>query len=110
MLTISDLYLVNVNLVDVARPIKFGHSLGLKKPTLDKIETRYQDVDQCVIEVLAAWLEGRDDTPKPNWGKVIAALKSADMADVAHQLKEKLSGNYVDKINSSQGQLCMPAG
>ena len=93
MLTISDLYLVNVNLVDVARPIKFGHSLGLKMSTLEKIETRYQDADQRVTEVLAAWLEGRDDTPDPNWRAMIAALRTADMADIAHQLIEKLSGN-----------------
>ena len=101
MLTISDLYLVNVNLVDVARPVKFGHSLGLKKPTLEKIETRYQDVDQCVTEVLAAWLEGRDNTPEPNWRAAITALRSADMADIAHQLIEKLSGNYVGRVISS---------
>ena len=79
-------------MVDVARPIKFGRSLGLKKSTLEKIERRYQDVDQRVTEVLAAWLEGRDGTPEPNWRAMIAALRSADMTGVVHRLTGKLSG------------------
>ena len=73
--------------------MNFGHAIGLKKPTLEKIESRYQDVDHRVTEVLAAWLEGRDGTPDPNWRELISALRSADMADVAHQLTEKLSGS-----------------
>lgn len=95
-MTIADLYLVNVNLVDVVYPWKFGHALGLKPPTLEKIKSRYmyyEHIDRCFTEVLAAWLERYDrphDLPDPNWEEVVAALKSVDMTDFVHKLTQKL--------------------
>ena len=97
-LTISDLHLINVYLVDVANPIKFGHALGLKPTTLERIKSCYfHQMDRCFTEVLAAWLERQDrphDSPDPNWGEVMTALNSEDMTDIAHQLIQELASEY----------------
>lgn len=88
-LTISDLYRVNVNLVDVAHPVEFGCALGLKQPTLERIKSHYQHIERCFTEVLAAWLKEEDrppTLPSPNWGEVIAALKTVDMMELADYL------------------------
>ena len=79
----------------MAYPVKFGRALGLKQATLEKIRSCYfQQNDHCFTEVLAAWLERQDrphDSPDPNWSEVIAALKSLDMTDIAHQLIQELT-------------------
>jgi hypothetical protein len=96
-LTISDLYLVNVYLVDVVLPGKFGHALGLKPQTCEKIRRCYQHAEQCFTEVLATWLSGRDrphNVSGPSWTEVVAALESVDMQDFAQQLVLKLSGEH----------------
>ena len=92
-LTISDLYLVNVNLVDVTHPVMFGCALGLKQPTLERINSHYQQVERCFTEVLAAWLREEDrphTLPGPNWGEVISALKSMNMTELADRLIENI--------------------
>ena len=95
-LTISDLYHVNVALVNAVHLWKeFGLSLGLKPPTLEIIRSNHlKDVRFCFTNVLAAWLNGEDrphDSPGPNWKGVIAALKSPSvkMSDYADQLTQK---------------------
>ena len=92
ILTISDLYLLNVNLVDVASPVKFGCALGLKQSTVERIRNRYpyvQYFERCFSEILAAWLNEEDKPhklPGPRWGEVIAALKTVDMTELADHL------------------------
>lgn len=91
------LYNVNVLLIEVVLYWKeFGRALGLKPITIESIKSRYlyhQHIQRCFTEVLATWLNGRDrppDSPGPNWKELIAALKSVDMRDYAHQLVQTL--------------------
>lgn len=99
-LTITDLYRINVDLIDVVYPWEFGRALGLKKPTLEKIRSRYtylQHIERCFTEVLAAWLNGEDrphGSPGPNWKEVVCALRSVDMREYAHRLMERLASEW----------------
>jgi len=95
-LSIADLYLVNVCLVDVTGQWeKFGLALQLKPLTLDRIKANnIRDIDTCFTEVLAAWLDRKDrsqDSPDPNWEEAIAALRSLSMREQADQLIQKLA-------------------
>ena len=97
-LGITDLYQVNVTLVDVVHIWKeIGLALGLKQLTLERIASNYlRNVECCLTEAIAVWLNGEDrsahDSPGPSWGKVIIALKSVNKRDQAHQLFLKLKG------------------
>ena len=92
-MTIGDLYLVNVLLVDVAHLWKeVGLALHLKTPTLERIKNS-GDIIRCFTEVLAAWLNGEDrshDSTAPNWGEAIAAIKFVNGVEQASQLSKKL--------------------
>jgi hypothetical protein len=97
-LSIIDLYTVNVNLVSVVHLWReFGLALGLTPATLERIRSNnLKDVDCCFTGVLAAWLNGEDthhDSPCPNWGEVVAALKSpsVNMQDCAQQVVQNLA-------------------
>ena len=76
-LTIDDLYLVNVLLVDVAHLWKeVGLALHLKTPTLERIrESGDMRVVRCFTDMLAAWLNREDRPHDPSWGEAIAAIK-----------------------------------
>ena len=72
-----------------------GLALGLKKLTLERLESNYKNIDRCLTEAIAAWLKGEDrphNSPKPNWEELISALKSMSKRDLAHQLLLKLKG------------------
>ena len=77
---------------------EIGLALGLKQPTLERIKSYYhQHSDCCLTEAIAAWLNGEDrphDSPGPNWGEVLTALKSVNKKDQAHQLLLKLKGMF----------------
>ena len=92
-LTIEDLYLVNVLMIDVAHLWKeVGLALHLKTPTLERIKNS-GDTIRCFTEVLASWLNGEDrahDSPAPNWGEAIAALNYVNERKRAIQLTQKL--------------------
>ena len=94
-MTIDDLYLVNVLLVDVAHLWKeVGLALHLKTPTLERIrESGDMRVVRCFTDMLAAWLNREDrphDSPAPNWGEAIAAIKFVNGIEQASQLSKKL--------------------
>ena len=96
--SISDLYLVNVNLVSLETLWKeIGLALNLSPQTVERIKRNYpQQIEYCFTEMLAAWLSGADrhqDSPIPNWGEVIAALEtpSVNRRYHAHQLLQSLT-------------------
>ena len=71
---IDDLQDILELLVDVSRWLPLGLALGLKKPTLDKIEQDKKDIENCKIEMLTQWLNCVDNT-KPSPVSLEAALK-----------------------------------
>ena len=105
ILTVSDLYLLNVNLVDVSTPVKFGCALGLKQATVERIRNRYsyqQHFERCFSEILAAWLNEEDrphELPGPNWGEVITALKTVGMMELADHLLFKYFSKCTSEAN-----------
>lgn len=66
---------------------QFGLSLGLLKPTLDKIEKDYRgDTNRILLECLSAWLSQKDnvkDKGGPTWYALIQALYSIEENAVA---------------------------
>ena len=63
---------------------KLGLNLGLQKPTLEKIALEQRDdVEDCKMEMLAAWLRWEDDVQQkgqPSWRRLLDALKGVDAA------------------------------
>ena len=103
-MTVDDLYLVNVLLVDTSHLWKeFGLALHLKTLTLERIKNS-GDIIRCFTEVLAAWLNGEDrahDTPAPSWGEVIAALKYVNGVEQASQLSNKLERKSLYSVSET---------
>jgi hypothetical protein len=106
-LAISDLYWVNATLVG-AYSDKFGRALGIKPSTLEVIKSQYsQNIERCFTEVLASWLNRQDrphNSPDPNWGEVVAALKSVGRTDLADQLVQKLTSKLASELGAGKGQ------
>ena len=99
-LSINDLYHVNVHLIEMVHLWrKFGLALGLEPLTLERIRSNSspKDAESSFTEMLATWLKGEDrlcDDCSPNWGEVIAALRSpsVERREYADNLVLKLRG------------------
>ena len=84
---IDDLFKVQVNLKCVVHWKKLGLALGLLYPTLKKIEIAQRDnVDDCKMEMLAAWLQQQDNVIRngvPSWSVLRTALMSIGENELA---------------------------
>ena len=73
--------------------MELGLKLGLKKNTLDAIETNYpRDVHRCLIECLSKWLERADAVDSKGgatWDSLSDALRSMDENAVADKLDKE---------------------
>ena len=70
-----------------------GLKLGLKKTTLDTIETNNpKDVHRCLIECLSEWLKRADDVDSQGgatWDSLSTGLRSINENTVAEKLKSE---------------------
>ena len=98
MYTVVLLYTGIDDLVDVKNVLKnvvswkkLGLALGLLYPTLQKIERAQRDnVDDCMMEMLAAWLQQQDHVSRkgiPSWAVLRTALEEIG----EHQLASEIS-------------------
>ena len=60
------------------RWMELGLALGLKEPTLDKIDTDHRgNVCECKLQMLSSWLQWTDDCEATcNWRSLAETLKS----------------------------------
>ena len=69
---------------------KLGLALGLLYPTLQKIEReQHEKVDDCMLEMLAAWLQQQDNVCKngnPSWVVLQTALEKIGERQLASEL------------------------
>ena len=73
-----------------------GLSLGLEHSTLEKIEKKnHGDIDRCMTDMLAAWLQGQDKSA-PSWRALVAGLTSHAVSkkDVAMKIAMAHGKNY----------------
>ena len=88
---IDDLVNVKKFLKNVVAWKKLGLELGLLYPTLQKIERAQLDnVDDCMMEMLAAWLQQQDHVSRkgiPSWSVLRTALEEIG----EHQLASEIS-------------------
>ena len=86
---IADLFKVQTFVTHVVNWKKLGLALGLLYPTLQKIEIRQHcRADDCMIEMLAAWLQRRDNVIQhgiPSWSVLQAALKIIGENELANE-------------------------
>ena len=88
---IDDLVDVRKFLKNVVAWMKLGLELGLLYPTLQKIEiAKRENVDNCMMEMLAAWLQQQDNVCRkgiPSWTVLRTALEEIG----EHQLASEIS-------------------
>ena len=88
---IDDLVDVKKFMKNVVAWKKLGLELGLLYPTLQKIERAQRDnVDDCMMEMLAAWLQQQDHVSRkgiPSWAVLRTALEEIG----EHQLASEIS-------------------
>ena len=70
-----------------------GLALGLLYPTLQKIERAQRgNVDDCMLEMLAAWLQQQDNVCQngavPSWSVLRTALRSIGENELASSYSE----------------------
>ena len=94
---IDDLFDVKMSLKNLNDWQSLGLALGLLYPTLKKIDDDQRGkTDKCVMEMIAAWLEKKDNVANkgvPSWLVLQAALRKIDENELA------------DKITSPDGEL-----
>ena len=87
---IDDLVVVNKFLKSVVAWKKIGLELGLLYPTLQKIEReQHEKVDDCLMEMLAAWLQQQDNVSQngvPSWSVLRTALEEIGERQLASEL------------------------
>ena len=87
---IDDLFEVQMYLKSVLHWKKLGLALGLLYPTLQKIEKeQHEKVDDCLMEMLAAWLQQQDNVCKngdPSWAVLRTALEKIGERQLASEL------------------------
>ena len=87
---IADLVVVKKFLKNVVAWKKLGLELGLLYPTLQKIEKeQHEKVDDCMMEMLAAWLQQQDNVSQngvPSWSVLKTALEEIGERQLASEL------------------------
>ena len=67
-----------------------GLRLGLLYSTLKKIESDLNRVDKCKREMLAAWLQGEDNSKDRTWSTLVDALHGMDNHLLADKIRQHL--------------------
>ena len=87
---IGDLFKVQTFLKQVVKWKDFGLALGLLYPTLQKIERDQRDrVDDCMREMLAAWLQQQYNVSQhgiPSWIVLQTALRNIGENELANEI------------------------
>ena len=87
---IDDLFAVKAALKNVIKWENLGLALGLTYPTLQKINSKkHSDVDDCMMEMLAAWLKQQDNVKEngvPSWSVLQTALKHIGENQLADEI------------------------
>ena len=87
---IADLDVVEKFLKSVVAWKRLGLRLGLLYPTLQKIEKeQHERVDDCMMEMLAAWLQQQDKVSQngvPSWSVLRTALEEIGERQLASGL------------------------
>ena len=87
---IDDLVVVKKFLKSVVAWKKLGLELGLLYPTLQKIgKAQRDDVDDCMMEMLATWLQQQDNVCQngvPSWSVLKTALEEIGERQLASEL------------------------
>ena len=90
---IDDLADVMDLLCDLVKWKQLGLQLGLRNPTLDKIEVDKTGVDNQSMEMLACWLRKQDRVESkggPTWKQLISALRKVKECEIADKIIEEL--------------------
>lgn len=72
-----------------------GLNLGLKYPTLERIERDKKSTSDCIIAMLACWLKKQDNVESkngPSWKQLITALQKVKEITVAESIAKELKG------------------
>ena len=67
-----------------------GLRLGLLHPTLKKIESDLNRVDKCKREMLAAWLQGEDNSKDRTWSTIVDAVRQMNNQSLADDISQHL--------------------
>lgn len=67
---------------------QLGIALGLECSTLEKIRSNHRDIDRCMTDMLASWLQGQTT---PSWKALVDGLasQSVNEKDVAMKVAMK---------------------
>ena len=87
---LDDLVDVFEKLEDLNEWKKLGLKLGLKYPTLEKIERDRQRVDDCKMEMLACWLKKQDKVKSPSWKQLIDVLCAMKETEISKKIIKEL--------------------
>ena len=85
---ISHVRQVNQSLRSVSGWQSLGIELGLSYPTLESIKSDKQNVSDCKLAMVAAWLKQQDDVSNPSWSALREALRKIGENKVADQISE----------------------
>ena len=67
-----------------------GLKLGLVHPTIEKINQENRGViNDCIREILAAWLKKEDNAKRRRWSTLVDALQELNEYDLAERIKVK---------------------
>ena len=84
---IADLFKVKMTLKNVINWMDLGLALGVLYPTLQKIDSeKHGKVDDCMREMLAAWLKQQDDVDTPSWSVLKTALRNIGENKIANTI------------------------
>ena len=87
---IDDLFKVKTTLKDVVDWTDLGLALGIRFPTLQKIDDEKRGkVNSCMREMLAAWLQKKDNVNQvgpPSWSVLQTALKKIGENELADRI------------------------
>ena len=87
---ISNLDEVLESVEEIVDWMKLGLKLGVKYPTLEKIEEEQRgcvQIERCKRKMLAAWLRGGDNAREQTWSTLVDALKRMDKISLAEKIE-----------------------
>ena len=86
---IADLCKVKRFLKNVVDWQSLGLELGLLYPTLKRIKREQHDINDCMMEMLATWLQQKDNVSQagaPSWSVLQTALREISENDLANRI------------------------